>query len=146
MQYLYWETKCTYIFLFPWETFELVISMASWITAVTPLLTHWSYCSLALRRWYLPSCAKATLSKSMADKCISILPFQKNLLFQWLYNLMLMIFLLDCKNSYYGFKQTALRFSDSLKCFFLNKHHFFKHLRSVMCNILKNLLTLMKIN
>ena len=32
---------------------SISISMASYKTAVTPLLTHWSYCSLALNRWYV---------------------------------------------------------------------------------------------
>ena len=30
-----------------------VISMAYWKTAVTPLLTHWSYCSLAISHQYV---------------------------------------------------------------------------------------------
>ena len=31
----------------------MVISMAQCKTAVTPLLTHWSYCSLTLSHWYI---------------------------------------------------------------------------------------------
>ena len=40
----------------------LDISMTQCKTAVTPLLMHWSYCSLALSHWYIPYKAQTCIA------------------------------------------------------------------------------------
>ena len=48
-----------------------VISMTQCKTTVTPLLTHWSYCSLALSHWYICFIHTSCFTDTVAIICFS---------------------------------------------------------------------------